>query len=394
MLARFRHCFAPSLVRANGRAAPLPGPRRLAMRASRILVGALITTGLVGGGLAASPALAAAQPPIGYERWTNPDAISGVDFGLTAEQVFQTYADQLVIGLPAPAPPKETRLIDIEIRGDGSGLANYLYDVVWVEDEGDFELESWFVPGLTEAELKLLPQLAPQGIVAADVERYAKGDAWRYSVILQRNAGKFGWEVITDASLDEVLDTAERRGLRILDLDYAVQAPLTCDDVPQGQACFLATFDAILVANSGSNAIETKLWFNMTPADIAAKQAQGYQVIDREGAATVWVKPGLPFELLDDLSDNEVIFEHGHHGRVVDLEGAPNAFSIVRFAGSAAPAPTSPALADAQPGANDDGSPHAKQRDGKAKGTTARDCKGKDHKPGKRGKHGTSKHRR
>lgn len=391
MLARFRQCFVPSRVRANGREAPLPGPRRLATRASRILVAVLITTGLVGGSLAASPALAAAQPPIGYERWTNPDAVSGVDFGLTAQQVFQTYADQLVIGLPAPAPPKDTRLIDIEVRGDGSGLGNDVYDLVWVKDEGDFALESWFVPGLTEAELKLLPQLAPQGIVALDVERYPDGGDWRYSVILQRNAGKFGWEVLTDASLDEVQDTAERRGLRILDLDYAVQAPLTCQDVPQGQACFLATFDAILVADSGSNAVETRLWFNMTPADIAAKQTQGYQVIDREGAATVWVKPGLPFELLDDLSANEVIFEHGHHGRVVDLEGAPNAFSIVRLAGSAAPAPASPGLADAQPGDNDDGRPHAKQRDGKAKGKTARDRKAKDH---KRGKHGTGKHRR
>ena len=251
MFRLIRHRFARSDHRAHGGMLPDRGWRRLARSTSRLVVGALITTGLIGGSAAMRPAQAAAQPPIGYERWTVPDANSGVDFGQTTAQVFQKYADQLVIGLPAPAPPKDTRLIDIEIRDDDDGgVANYVYDVVWVKDEGDFELESWFVPGLTEAELKLLPQLAPQGIVAADVERYPKGDEWRYSVILQRNAGKFGWEVLTDASLDEVLDTAERRGLRVLDLDYAVQAPLTCDDVPQGQACFLATFDAILVANS------------------------------------------------------------------------------------------------------------------------------------------------
>jgi hypothetical protein len=392
MLSLTRHRFAQSDHRAKGGMLPNRGWRRLARSTSRLVVGALITTGLIGGSAAMRPAQAAAQPPIGYERWTNPDADSGVDFGLTATQVFQQYADQLVIGLPAPAPPKDTRLIDIEIRDDDDGgVANYVYDVVWVKDEGDFELESWFVPGLTEAELKLLPQLAPQGIVAADVERYPKGDEWRYSVILQRNAGKFGWEVLTDASLDEVLDTAERRGLRVLDLDYAVQAPLTCDDVPQGQACFLATFDAILVANSGSNAIETRVWFNMTPADIATKQNQGYQVIDRESGATVWVKPGLSFELLDDLSQNEVIFEHGHHGRVVDLEGTPNAFSMVRFDGS--PAPVSPGLADAQQGGND-GGPRAKPRDEKAKGKSERDRKAKDKKGGKGGKHGNGKHRR
>ena len=307
--------------------------------------------------------------------------------------MFQKYADQLVIGLPAPAPPKDTRLIDIEVRDDdGGGVANYVYDVVWVKDEGDFELESWFVPGLTEAELHLLPQLAPQAIVAVDVERYPKGNEWRYSVILQRNAGKFGWEVLTDASLDEVLDTADRNGLRILDLDYAVLGPLSCQEVPQGQACLLASFDAILVADSGSNAVETKLWFNMTPEQIAAKQDQGYQVIDKEGAATVWVQPGQPFDLLSSLSENEVIFEHGHHGRVVDLEGTPNSFSIVRFAGSAAPAPASPGLADAQQGDNDDG-PRAKPRNEKAKGKNDRDRKAKDRKGGKGGKHGKGRGR-
>jgi hypothetical protein len=393
MLSLTRHRFAQSDHRAHGGMLPDQGWRRLARSTSRLVVGALITTGLIGGSAPMRPAQAAAQPPIGYERWTNPDANSGVDFGQTATQVFQKYADQLVIGLPAPAPPKDTRLIDIEVRDDdGGGVATYVYDVVWVKDEGDFELESWFVPGLTETELHLLPELAPQGIVAADVERYPKGNEWRYSVILQRNAGKFGWEVLTDASLDEVLDTAERRGLRVLDLDYAVPGLLSCQDVPRGQACFLATFDAILVANSGSNAVETDVHVNMSPAVIDQKEAQGFQLIDREdeggSLVTVWVKAGQPFEILDDLSDDEVNFEHGHHGRVIDLEGTPNAFSIVRFDGS--PAPVSPGLADAQQGDNDDG-PRAKPGNEKAKGNSERDRKAKDKKGGK---HGKGKHRR
>jgi hypothetical protein len=220
----------------------------------------------------------------------------------------------------------------------------------------------------------MLPQLAPQGIVVLDLERYPEESEWRYSAIVQRNAGKFGWQVLTDVPLEEVLSTAERQGLRLLDLDYAVPGPLSCPTV-QGQACAEATFDAILVADSGSNAIETRLWFNMTPADIAAKQAQGLQVIDQEdgtaSVATVWVKPGLPFDRHDNLSENEVIFEHGHHGRVVDLEHPSTSYSIVNLAGSAAPAP--PEFADAQQSDSGDGRRHAKDRDGKAKGKTERD---------------------
>jgi hypothetical protein len=374
---------------------------KLAMRASRMLVGALITTGLIGGSAAIRPAFAATQPPIGYERWTVPDANSGVDYGQTVKQVFQKYAQPMVApGLTPSYGTKEKRLIDIEVRAKDAGnpdsdmldLGDYVFDVVWVKVEGHFELESWFVPGLTEAELMLLPQLASQGIVAVDVERYPQGNQWRYAAILQRNAEKVGWEVLTAESLDEVLDTEDRRGMRVLDLDYANPGPLDCPTVP-GQACALATFDAILVGNLGSHAVDTDVHANMSPAVIDQKEAQGFQLIDREDGGesevTVWVKAGQPFEVLDDLSDNEVNFEHDHHGRVIDLEGTPNAFSIVRFDGS--PAPISPGLADAQHGDND--GPRAKPRDEKAKSKTGRDRKAKDKKGGKGGKHGRGRGR-
>ena len=360
----------------------------LAGRAAQILVRAAVSAGLLAGSVSSLPVLAATQPPIGYERWTDPDAKSGVDFGLTAEQVFLKYAASLAFGgIPQHHPRKDKRLIDIEVRADDSGLAHYVYDVVWVEDEGDFKLESWFVPGMTEDELHQLPQLAPQGIVAVDVERYPKGNEWRYSAILQRNAGKFGWEVFTDAALDDVLDTAERQGMRLLDLDYATPGPLDCPTVP-GQACALATFDAILVANSGANAIETKPWFNMTEAQIADKRAQGYQMIDwedgGESVASLWVRPGLPFELQPNLSSNDVIFENNHHGRVVDLEQdhLGLSYTIVNLGWSAAP--TSPGLADAQQ--NDDGGHQAKPGNGKAKEKSKRDRKAKGKKGGKHGK--------
>jgi len=59
---------------------------------------------MLSGSPAIRPTLAAAQPSIGYERWTNPNAGSGFDCGLTTKQVFQNYADQMVIGLPARRP--------------------------------------------------------------------------------------------------------------------------------------------------------------------------------------------------------------------------------------------------------------------------------------------------
>lgn len=394
MLSHFRRRFTPIELQANRGPAPKPGQRRLAISVLQILVGALITTGLISGGSAIRPVTAAAQSPMGYERWTNPNAISGVDFGLTATQVFQKYAASLHIAMPAVHERKAKRLIDIEVRADDSGLANYVFDVVWVKDEGDFALESWFVPALTEAELKEFPQLAPHGIVVVDIERYPQGNEWRYAAIVQRNAGKFGWDVLTDASLDQVLDTAERRGLRVLDLDYAVAGPLDCPTV-QGQACSPATFDAILVANSGSNAIETRVWFDMTPAQIATKQAQGYQVIDWEGGlgneVTVWVKPGMPFELQSPLTEIEVNDETGHQGRVIDLENSPTPYSIVNIAPSAAPA--SPKLANPRQGDPEDGRPQVKHRDEKAKGKTERDRKPKDKKAGKRGKNGKGRGR-
>lgn len=389
MFTRSRRRFTAIELHANRETAPARGQWQFAGRGFQILVAALISIGLISGGSAIRPAVAAVQSPLGYERWSNPNAQSGVDFGLTPTQVFQKYAASLHLAMPVVHERKDKRLIDIEVRADGSDLASYVYDVVWVEDKGDFALESWFLPALTAAELHELPQLAAQGIVVVDIERYPKGQEWRYAAIVQRNSGKFGWEVLTDASLDQAQDTATRRSLRLLDLDYATLGPLDCPTVP-GQACSPATFDAILVANSGSNAVETRLWLNMTPEQITAKQAQGYQVIDGEfgnvSLATVWVKPGLPFELQSHLSANEVIHEHGHQGRVVDLENSPTPFSIVNLAPSAAPA--SPKLDNPRRGNKDDSRHQVKPRDEKAKGKSKSDRKPKNKKGGKRGKNG------
>lgn len=103
----------------------------------------------------------------------------------------------MTIGLPADEPQfqqKDRRLIDIEVHSDGSGLANHVYDVVWVCNQGDFELESWLVPGLTETEVNQLT--STDSIAILDIERYPEGQEWRFSAIVQRNAGKFAWDVM------------------------------------------------------------------------------------------------------------------------------------------------------------------------------------------------------
>lgn len=386
--------------RVPWQAAPPPERGSPFRHGIQMLVAALVTLGLIGGGWVIHPATAATQPPLGFERWTHPDAQSGVDFGLTATQVFDKYAASLHLAMPVVHERKDKRLIDIEIHTDGSGLADYRYDVVWVKDEGSLALESWFVPGLTEAGVHELTLLGEHGIAMVDIERYPKGNEWRFAAILQRSKGNVDWDVLTGESLDAIADAASRQGLRVLDVDFATTGPLDCPTA-QGQACNPATFDAVLVANSGSNAVETKLWLNMSPDQIATKQAQGYQVIDREdgieNVLTVWVKPGLPFEIQTPVTQHEVIHEHGHHGRVVDLEHSPTPYSIVNFGHSAAP--PSPKVANPQQGDPDDARHSAKARGEKAKAKADRDRKAKEKKKaknkksGKRGKNGRGRGR-
>jgi hypothetical protein len=396
MLRHIRASVAPPGSSAIQDRISSRGWRGLAVRAAQILVGAVMSVGLIAGSGANSPALAAVQPPIGFERWTDPDVGSGIDFGLTAEQVFQNYAASLPLGgIPQTYPQKEERLIDIEIRAVGSGLAYYVYDVVWVKNTGDFKLDSWFLPGLTEADLKLLPGLAQQGAVAVDVERYPEGNQWRYSVILQQNDGHLDWDILTDASLQQVLDAAGHWDeMRILDLDFARPGPLNCQ-TDRGQACSPATFDAILVANSGAKAIKWNVWFNLTPEQLAAQEARGWRVVDWENPGdtptTIVVKARGSYEIINDLDKPEAIFEHGHHGRVVDLEGGPETFSIVRFDWSLSPA--SPGLAAAHQGDSDDGQLQTRHRDGKAKGKTRHNRKPESRKSGKAGKHAKGRNR-
>lgn len=293
---------------------PFPIPRLLLRAAlgAAVLVPAAVVP-------AASPADAAVQHPIGFERSVDPadscdGQSSGVDFNLTPGDIFQEYAAQMSIAGPTDGEAfdqKDKRLIDIEVHADGSGLANYVYDVVWVCNEGDFELESWFVPGLTENEVDLLSNF--DDIAILDIERVPKGLEWRFSAIIQRNSGEFDWEVVLDTSDDNIEAQAERQSARVVDYDY---------NYPCLPGVFCGSVsDAVLIENTGTNFLPTLDMWSSFPA----QSPPGFQLADLElhadiPADTNWVASGHPFTVVESDQIGEVVHSHGHTGRIVDLE--------------------------------------------------------------------------
>jgi hypothetical protein len=264
------------------------------------------------------------QPPIGFERWEAPPVgpagewASGVDFGLTPAKIYQKYAAQLLIGLPASGlrhQQKDMRLIDIEVRADGSGLGVHLYDVVWVRNEGSFLLDSWLVTGLTAAEVELFQQF--DDVIILDIERYTHGTKeWRFAIILQRNSGKFDWEVLLDVDYDTAIQAAHASGTRAVDVDRF----FACGPRSAGGDC-QDRYDVVLVDNAGSNLVPTIDFFQASiPYSIP-----GYQITDFEINAlgihtTNWVLSGNPYIMLSGQSEDDVIHNHNHRGRVIDLE--------------------------------------------------------------------------
>lgn len=272
-------------------------------------------------GAGATPA--AAQSPIGFERWTAASAAeSGVDFGLTALEVYQQYAAQLPApGLPPPPHgQKDKRLIDIEIRPDGSGLANYVYDVVWIANVGDFKLDSWLITGLKEHEVKWLEGF--DDAVILDIERYPNGGTWLFSVILQRNPAKTPWQVLTSQRLEDVMTAVARTGSRLVDIDP--NGSLCTPRTPRGQACGSVLIDAVLVGNPG-NQVPTANALMLKP-DLYDALSGDFQLVDHEAVGygyylTIWVTSGLAYEDSYDQTESDVLFQHSVLGRVVDLEG-------------------------------------------------------------------------
>lgn len=285
-----------------------------------VAVGALVAAGLASATtMPAAPAAAGGtQPPIGFERWEDPGGscggATGVDFNLGLADIYQQYAAQMVIGLPADEPrfqQKDRRLIDIEVHADGGGLANYVYDVVWVCNAGGFALDSWLVPALTEDDLDQLDEI--DDVVILDIERYPEGQEWRYSAIVQRNSGGFDWEVLVGTTPAGIQAAVRRTAGRVVDVDVVAHCP---PGTLPGQACE-GLRDAVVVANTGANFVQTVDVFTGFPSSSPPAQ---FQLTDLEAGLTNWVTPGNPFEVVDSATTADVVHSHGHDGRVVDLE--------------------------------------------------------------------------
>jgi hypothetical protein len=271
-----------------------------------------------------SAGAARAQQPLGFERFTVADVATGVDFGLTELEVFEKYAAELPL-LGNPNRPihgqKDKRLIDIEIRPDGSGLAVYVYDVVWVQNTGSFQLDSWFLPDLTEQEVKSLERL--EGVVILDIERYPRGSSWRYSVILQRNTDDTPWKLLLDVSIHTIVEEMIPPGpppyFRPVDIDVT-----TAKDEN--------IFDAVLIQRVGVNNVVYVAPL-VLQADVTAGFYNGiHQLVDQElvgGSGSgvfgtymnIFVDSGLNFTTAYELTQQQVEANHVSVGRVVDLEG-------------------------------------------------------------------------
>ena len=263
-----------------------------------------------------------AQQPLGFERFTVADVATGVDFGLTELEVFEKYAAELLL-VGNPNRPihgqKDKRLIDIEIRPDGSGLAVYVYDVVWVQNTGSFQLDSWFLPDLTEQEVKSLERL--QGAVILDIERYPRGSSWRYSVILQRNTDDTPWKLLLDASIHSIVEAMIPPGpppyFRPVDIDVT-----TVKDEN--------IFDAVLIQRLGINNVVYVAPLLLQPDVYAAFDNANHQLVDQElvgGSGVfgtyldIFIDSGLSFTVGYELTQQQVEADHVSIGRVVDLEG-------------------------------------------------------------------------
>ena len=269
----------------------------------------------IGGGAAF-----AAQKPIGFERWEAPGPIgsgSGVDFGLKPKDIYKDYAAQFLIGLPETSPlqaQKDKRLIDIEVRTKGDGLADYVWDIVWVSNEGDFKLDSWFIHGLKADEVMLLAEL--DDVIILDIERYPKGLLqWQYAVILQRNSGKFAWSVLLGADPVDAAN-ALHSDFRVVDVDRHQACPRRH---PREGAC-PTVLDVVMVQNTGTNFIDAfDLFEAFPPVTVADYQLRD---LDPQGVnhMTSWISPGSDYQTSWWFTKAEVEHSHLHTGRIIDLE--------------------------------------------------------------------------
>jgi hypothetical protein len=271
------------------------------------------------------------QSPIGFERWTEPPD-SGIVFNQEFADLFAEYSNPAstisgtlfapgIKGLPA------RRLIDIEIHSDGP-FAHNVADAVWVENSGGFQIDSWLVNRMTQAQLLQWPNY--RAYVILDLERYQRNGRTLWAAIVQRNLHQVPWGIVLEVSIDAINAVARDNDMRVVDVDFVGYGQGTgCNP---GEACIVPIYDAVLVENSGANHVDWNLEEGWNYEPHVASEAQ---LIDREkdislsGEAAWWsaylsVFVDNEYETYEFLNEFDVLFNHGHvlH-RVIDLELDP-----------------------------------------------------------------------
>ena len=273
--------------------------------------------------LVSSAGVAQAQKPLGFERFTVADVATGVDFGLTELEVFEKYAAELPL-VGSPNRPihgqKDKRLIDIEVRPDGSGLAVYVYDVVWVQNTGSFQLDSGSCPTSTAA-----GEVAGEPAGHRD-PRHRAVSARLVMAILGDPAAQHrqhALKLLLDTSIHSLVEAMNPPGpppyFRPVDID------VTTVTVKDKQI-----FDAVLIQRVGVNNV-----VYAAPLLLHAEHWEMFnngihQLVDQELAGgigalgtylDIFIDSGLSFTVFYDLTQQQVEDAHFDVGRVVDLEG-------------------------------------------------------------------------
>lgn len=283
---------------------------------------------------------------IGYERWTHTTLNSGTEFSLHPESYYGEFADKLkLFGRPTQKASK--RIIDIEMTYHPD-IKEYLMDAVWIENEGDFETDSWMLYDLTEEEVHQLAKI-PQTVIL-DLESYSnyfsldpKNPA-RYAVILRKNPEDFKSRVFTEAKWSEIQPyIADRENWRAIDIDV-LQAEGEYVNMPsEYDADEMNRYHAVFVQNDVPKNQKSTIYSTGNESHINLYANNGFQLIDFEDRMgfyqhyhtdqtylMIYVVEGESFNFFTHMSEN--VFEAAMYGlmffldaeheqRCIDMEG-------------------------------------------------------------------------
>ena len=162
------------------------------------------------------------------------------------------------------------RLTDVEIHSIVSGVPRFT--VRMVKNSGDYAVPGWWwYYGLTYAQIS--PLLTTNNGRLIDIEAYDAGSGnIRYAVIMVSNTGvaQRSWSWLAGVSSSQIATHISTSGHRIIDLD----------------TYFVGTskyYNAVFVANTGTDAKTWQWWLNLTSTGVSDKlKALGGRLVDIE----------------------------------------------------------------------------------------------------------------